>query len=260
MKKQLLIIMLLALLPFELFAATAEERGFEIAQEADRRDSGWKDSIANIIMTLRNKQGAESVRENRSRALEMIGDGDKSIIVFDSPADVKGTAFLSHTHVKKSDDQWLFLPALKRIKRISSSNKSGPFMGSEFSYEDISSQELEKYRYKYLNDEIVEGRDAFVIERFPEYEKSGYSKQVVWVDKEMYQPLKIMFYDRKDTLLKTLMYHDYELYEGKFWRSLRMEMENHQTGKSTTLAWQGYKFGNGFDERDFDKNALKRMR
>jgi len=252
--------MLLILLPFEVFSQTAEERGFEIAKEADRRDTGWKDVTANIIMTLRNKQGAESIRENRTRSLEMLNDGDKSITIFDSPADVKGTAFLSHTHVKKSDDQWLFLPALKRIKRISSSNKSGPFMGSEFAYEDISSQELEKYRYKYIKDEAVGSRDSFVIERFPEYKKSGYSKQIVWIDKEMYQPLKITFYDRKNTLLKTLTYHEYKLYLEKYWRPSRMEMENHQTGKSTTLAWQEYKFQNGFEERDFDKNALKRMR
>ncbi len=260
MKKLFLILILLILLPLNAFSKTAEERGFEIAKEADRRDTGWEDATANIIMTLRNKQGAESVRENRTRTLEVSGDGDKSITIFDSPADVKGTAFLSHTHVEKSDDQWLFLPALKRIKRISSSNKSGPFMGSEFAYEDISSQELEKYRYKYINEEVVDERDSFVIERFPEYKKSGYSKQVVWIDKEMYQPLKITFYDRKNTLLKTLTYHEYELYDDKYWRSLRMEMQNHQTGKSTTLVWQDYKFKNGFEDRDFDKNALKRMR
>jgi len=260
MKKLIPVIILLILLPFNVFSQTAEERGLEIAQEADRRDTGWKDMTANIVMTLRNKQGAESIRENRTRTLEMPNDGDKSITIFDSPADVKGTAFLSHTHVKKSDDQWLYLPALKRIKRISSSNKSGPFMGSEFAYEDISSQEVEKYSYKYIKDEIVDGRDSFVIERFPEYEKSGYSKQVAWLDKEMYQPLKITFYDRKNTLLKTLTYHEYKLYLDKYWRSSRMEMVNHQTGKSTTLAWQEYKFQNGFEERDFDKNALKRMR
>ena len=163
-----LLLTLLVLLPLEAFSKTAEQRGYEIASEADKRDTGWRDSSANIIMTLRNKQGEESVRENRVRTLEMEKDGDKSIIVFDSPADVKGTAFLSHTHVKKADDQWLYLPALKRIKRISSSNKSGPFMGSEFAYEDISSQELEKYSYKYIKDESVDGREAFVIERYPE--------------------------------------------------------------------------------------------
>jgi len=260
MQKIVLVIVVLALLPFNVFSADAGKRGYEIAKEADDRDVGWKDSTAQVVMTLRNKRGDESVRENRMRSLEVPGDGDKSIIIFDSPADVKGTAFLSHTHAKKSDDQWLFLPALKRIKRISSSNKSGPFMGSEFAYEDISSQELEKYSYKYLKDEVVNGKDTFVIERIPEYKKSGYSKQLVWIDKEIYQPLKVEFYDRKKTLLKTLTYHDYKQYVNKYWRSLRMEMNNHQTGKSTTLAWKSYEFQTGLSDRDFDKNALKRMR
>ena len=133
-------------------------------------------------------------------------------------------------------------------------------MGSEFAYEDISSQELEKYSYKYLKDEVVNGKDTFVIERIPEYKKSGYSKQLVWIDKEIYQPLKVEFYDRKKTLLKTLTYHDYKQYVNKYWRSLRMEMNNHQTGKSTTLAWKSYEFQTGLSDRDFDKNALKRMR
>jgi len=258
--KKLATLLLISLLPLNVFAQTATEKGYEIAKKADELDTGWQDFSAHIIMTLRNKQGKESVRNNRVRTLEVSGDGDKSITIFDSPPDVKGTAFLSHTHVKKSDDQWLFLPALKRIKRISSSNKSGPFMGSEFAYEDLSSQELDKYSYTYIKDEVVDGRDTYVIERVPEYKKSGYTKQIVWMDKTMYQPVKTDYYDRKKTLLKSLTYSGYKQYNDRFWRSTKMEMINHQTGKSTTLAWQGFKFSNGFSESDFNKNALKRMR
>jgi len=264
MKKQITLLtttaLLLLSLPFSSFAQTAEERGLEIAKEIDRRDTGWGDQMTTTIMTLRNKQGDESVRENTMRTMEVEGDGDKSLIIFNTPTDVKGTKFLSHTHALKNDDQWLYLPALKRIKRVSSSNKSGPFMGSEFAYEDISSQEVEKYTYKYLKDESIDGRDSFLIERIPAYKKSGYKRQLVWVDKEYYQPLKIEFYDRKNSHLKTLMYYDYKQYLGKFWRTNRMEMQNHQTGKSTTLAWKGYKFNNRFKSRDFDKRALKKTR
>ena len=121
-------------------AETAEEKGLAIAVEADNRDQGWGDQATTSKMILRNSQGAESTREIRGKALEVKGDGDKSLTIFDTPRDVKGTAFLSFTHTLKADEQWLYLPALKRVKRISSSNKSGPFMGSEFSYEDISSQ------------------------------------------------------------------------------------------------------------------------
>ena len=241
-------------------AETAEEKGLAIAVEAEKRDQGWTDQATTSKMILRNSQGAESTREIRGKALEVKGDGDKSLTIFDTPRDVKGTAFLSFTHTLKADEQWLYLPALKRVKRISSSNKSGPFMGSEFSYEDISSQEVEKYKYKFIKDDMFNGRDVFVIERIPQYKKSGYTKQISWMDKEMYQPLKIEFYDRKKSLLKTLTQHDYKKYINKYWRPSRLEMVNHQTGKSTTLLWKSYKFKNGFRSRDFDRNSLKRAR
>ena len=256
------IILLFSLVAFSgaIFAETAEEKGLAIAVEADKRDQGWGDQATTSKMILRNSQGAESIREIRGKALEVKGDGDKSLTIFDTPRDVKGTAFLSFTHTLKPDEQWLYLPALKRVKRISSSNKSGPFMGSEFSYEDISSQEVGKYKYKFIRDDKFNGRDVFVIERYPQYKKSGYTKQVAWIDKEMYQPLKIDFYDRKKSLLKTLTQHDYKKYLNKYWRPGRLEMVNHQTGKSTTLLWKSYKFRNGFKSRDFDRNSLKRAR
>ncbi len=254
------ILLLTLALPFSVFAQTAEEKGLEIAIEADKRDIGWGDFQANLKMILRNRKGDESTREIRSKTLEVEGDGDKSLTIFDHPADVKGTAFLSYTHAIKPDDQWLYLPALKRVKRISSANKSGPFMGSEFAYEDIASQEVEKYTYKYLRDETINGQDAFVIERYPEYEKSGYTKQVVWLDKQHYRPQKIEFYDRKDALLKTLVMEEYQQYLGKYWRADVMKMENHLTGKSTDLLWTDYKFGTGLSDRDFDQNSLKRAK
>ena len=256
------LIILFSLIAFNgaAFSETPEEKGLAIAVEADKRDQGWSDQATTSKMTLRNSQGAESTREIRGKALEVEGDGDKSLTIFDTPRDVKGTAFLSFTHTLKADEQWLYLPALKRVKRISSSNKSGPFMGSEFSYEDISSQEVGKYKYKFIKDDKFNGRDVFVMERYPQYKKSGYTKQVAWIDKNMYQPLKIEFYDRKKSLLKTLTQHDYKQYLNKFWRPSRLEMVNHQTGKSTTLLWTSYKFKNGFKNRDFDRNSLKRAR
>jgi len=241
-------------------AETPEEKGLAIAKEADERDSGWGDQTQDLIMTLRNKQGQESIRKIQGKTLEIDGDGDKSISIFDEPRDVKGTAFLSFTHALVPDEQWLYLPALKRVKRISSANKSGPFMGSEFAYEDISSDEIEKYKYKWLRDETVDGRDAFVVERYPQYEHSGYTRQVAWVDKNMWRPLKVEYYDRKNSLLKTMMIHDYNVYQDKFWRADRFEMVNHQTGKSTTITWHDYQFKTGLTDRDFDRNTLKRAR
>jgi len=250
----------LSLLPLCAGAETAEEKGLAIAIEADRRDTGWGDQTASLKMVLRNRHGQESIREIRSRTLEVDGDGDKSLSIFDNPRDVKGTAFLSFTHATRPDDQWLYLPALKRVKRISSNNKSGPFMGSEFAYEDLTSQEVEKYTYKYLRDEEIDGRPTFVIERYPAYKHSGYTRLVTWLDKEMYQPLKVEFYDRKKSLLKTLTASDYKQYLGKYWRPGKMTMVNHQTNKSTDLIWSNYRFKTGLTDRDFDRNSLKRAR
>ncbi len=260
MKKSLFLIPWLILVALNVSAGEAEEKGLVIAKEMDRRDSGWADQQSNMSMTLRNRRGQESKRDIRTKTLEVTGDGDKGLSIFDSPRDVKGTAFLSFTHATKPDDQWLYLPALKRVKRITSANKSGPFMGSEFAYEDLTSQEVDKYTYKWLRDEDIDGRPAFVIERKPEYKHSGYTRQVVWVDKTMYQPLKVDFFDRKNALLKTLVLADYRQYLDRYWRAAQMNMVNHQNGKSTTLQWRDYRFQTGLSARDFNRNALKRIR
>lgn len=241
-------------------AETAEEKGMRIAVEAKESDNGWKDMQASMNMILRNKLGQESIREIRMKSLEVDGDGDKSLSVFDKPRDVKGTAFLSFSHAIGADDQWLYLPKLKRVKRIASRNKSGPFMGSEFSYEDLSSFEVEKYSYKFIKDEACEGGTCYVVEQYPVDKNSGYTRRVVWLDQEEYRPWKIDFYDRKDSPLKTLTYHNYQEYKAKHWRPDLMKMVNHQTGKSTDLTYGSYVFQTGLTDNDFNKNTLKRAR
>ena len=255
-----LFFIILTLSSITAHAQTAEQRGLEIVLEADKRDIGWQDQKSELVMILYNRQGQKSQRRMHSRSFEMKNDGDKSMIIFDQPRDIQGTAFLTFTHSLKADDQWLYLPALKRIKRISSNNKSGPFMGSEFSYEDLASQEVDKYTYKYIKDDNFEGSDTFVFERYPTYKHSGYTKEIVYMDKKMYQPLKVIFYDRKSSILKTLLFQDYHLHIKKYWRPTKMKMINHQTGKSTDLIWNKIQFQNGYTENDFNKNSLKRAR
>ncbi len=243
-------------------AETPQEKGRAIAEEMDRRDLGWGDSETTLTMTLTNRQGDSSVRELRLKALEVLesGLGDKSLIVFDRPRDIAGTAFLSHTKVNDPDDQWLYLPALKRVKRISSANKSGPFMGSEFAYEDLVSQEVEKYTYLWLRDEACGDLACAVVERKPVYRNSGYTRQIVWVDLAEYRPMRIDFYDRKASLLKTLVFSGYQQYLGKYWRARKMQIDNHQTGKATTLAFSEYTFQVGLNDSDFTSSRLKRAR
>ena len=242
------------------WAQTPEERGLEIAVAMQAQDDGFVDTESSMTMTLINRSGKKSTRRMRSRILEVQGDGDKSMSIFDEPADVKGTASLTHSHTTDADEQWLFLPALKRVKRISSKNKSGPFMGSEFAFEDISSQEVDKYTYRYLDDVEFDGGMAHRIEAIPTYKHSGYTRLINWVDTERLVAVKVEYFDRKNSPLKTLEASDYTQHLGKFWRPGRMEMTNLQTGKSTILEWSDYKFQTGLTDKDFDNKALKRIR
>jgi hypothetical protein len=239
----------------------ADRMGFEIAARADRTDRGFGDSEVELEMVLRNAAGKESRRRLKITTLEIPDEtvGDKSLVVFDNPNDIKGTALLSHANILDPDNQWLFLPALKRVKRISSANKSGPFVGSEFAFEDFTALELNKYDYTYLREEEIDGLSTDVVERAPRYENSGYTRQVSWVDQDVYQVRKVEFYDRRGDLLKTLTLNDYRNYDG-VWRSQRMEMVNHQTGKSTDFIYGDYQFDVGLEEGDFVKGRLARLR
>jgi predicted RND superfamily exporter protein/outer membrane lipoprotein-sorting protein len=237
-----------------------EDKGKWVAESADNFDSGFTNQSAKVTMVLQNAHGQKAQRELRIKILEVNNDGDKSLTTFDTPRDVKGTSFLSYSHSLNPDEQWLYLPSLKRVKRISSNNKSGPFMGSEFAYEDLSSQEVDKYTYKYVEATTVLGEAGHIIERKPVDPNSGYARQRVWVDGTYWRTQKIEFYDRKNELLKTLVYADYQRYDNNKWRADTMTMTNHQNGKSTTLHWKDIQFGINVSSRDFDQNALKRIR
>lgn len=248
------------LLPLQhaTLAQSAETKGLEIAKQAEEADKGFESSRVSLKMILTNKQGQESERYLENQTLELHDDGDKSLIVFNSPKDVEGTATLTFTHKESADDQWLFLPSLNRVKRISSDNKSGPFMGSEFAYEDLSSQEVEKYKYKFIKDETVNGVNAYVVERYPVDPKSGYTKQVVWYNKENFRIEKTDYYDRKGALMKTLTFKNYKQYLNKHWRASELAMENHLSGKKTRLLFENYAFKIGLKDQDFSQNSLAR--
>ncbi|MGI9284265.1 MAG: outer membrane lipoprotein-sorting protein [Pseudomonadales bacterium] len=260
MRKTIVTIASILLLNTVAHAETAQEKGFAIAQEQDRRDDGWGDSTVNMKMILRRSNGQATERRLRLKLLEVPGDGDKGLTIFDEPKDVQGTTFLNYSHAVEPDDQWIYLPALRRTKRISSKKKTGRFMGSEFTYEDMSSFQLEKYDYKYLRDDKYEGQAIFVVESYPKDEFSGYSKQISFIDQQEYRPLKVEFYDRRGELLKTMEMKNYQQYLDKYWRAERALMQNRQTGKSTEMVWEGYQFKVGLSEADFNKSVLDRVR
>lgn len=241
-------------------AESAEEAGLRIATEARERQKGFGNFTAVLTMILRTKRGRESKRELRLKVIEVEADGDRSLFVFDRPRNVKGTGFLVHAHKAGPDDQWLYLPALKRVKRISSSKQSGSFMGSEFSYEDMGAVEVEKFEHRRLREEACGKLECVVLERVPLSRDSGYSRQTIWLDREELRTQRIRYFDRREKLLKTLVVEDYRKYLDRFWRGGKLTMTNHLTGKSTVLLWSDYRFGTDLDLGDFTQTALKRAR
>jgi hypothetical protein len=239
----------------------ASQKGYDIALRSDRTDKGFSDTRVEARMILRNTAGQEIVRNLSFATLEKADEsvGDKSLIVFRSPPDVEGTAFLSHARILEPDDQWLYLPALKRVKRIASANKSGAFVGSEFAFEDFTITEINKFTYKYIGEETVDGMKMDVVERYPRYEKSGYTKQKSWTDQDVFQVRKVEFYDRKGALQKTLTLADYRKY-GDYWRAQKLLMRNHLTGKETDLVFGDFKFKTGLGPKDFEEAVLTRVR
>lgn len=251
--------MSLSLLTFANSDNESIKTGLSIAQEMKRRDTGWQDSQANLEMILIDQNEEKSIRRMTWKAFETETGEDKKLTVFQYPNDVKGIALLTYSQVK-DDDQWIYLPAFKRTKRISSSNKSGPFMGSEFSYEDMASFLVEKYTYRLLREEVYEGEESYVLEYTPLDKNSGYSKLNVWVDKEKYVYTKIEFVDHSGLPLKTLLAKEHRLYLETFWRPESLMMINHQTTSTTELIWSNYEFKTDISERDFASNSLKRAK
>jgi len=237
-------------------AESPEDKGLRLAREADKANEGFVTERAAMTMDLINAHGDTTNRKVAIETLEGKDDGDRSKATFEWPADVNGTKMLTWTHKKGDDDQWLYLPAVKRVKRISSNNKSGSFMGSEFAYEDLASQEVEKYTYKFLADATVEGRDCHQIERVPVDKNSGYKRQIVWMDKEYRQPIRIDYYDRKSELLKTAIFSGHQKF-GTLWRVGKIAVGNVQTKKRSVLIWTHRELGAKLDAASFAHTSLE---
>lgn len=232
-----------------------EKRGLEIYKQQYLLDEGWKDLETYMDMLLIDATGHESHRKVVKRVLEDGNLPDKTIGIFVEPADVRGTVMLTFEQSYGSDEQWLYLPAIKRTKKINAENKSGSFLGTEFSWEDISTSELTKYHYKYVRDE---GK-TWVVERTPVSKFSGYSRELTWVNKDNYQTVKVEYYDKKGEILKTLELGSWKQYLGRYWRPQHFEMVNHQNHKKTILELSSYRFGTGVDKKEFSSLGLDRV-
>jgi outer membrane lipoprotein-sorting protein len=237
----------------------AVAKGLSLSKQVEEANQNFVGESSTMEMILVDAHGTRSEREMVGKTKEIISDGDKGIMEFLNPKDVKGTKLLTWAHKLEDDQQWLYLPSLRRVKRISGSNKSSSFMGSEFSFEDLGGQQLEKYEHKWLRDETLDGEKVWVLERTPKTE-SGYSKMVLWIAQKYMGPLKIQYFDRKGELLKEALFSGYKSYTvGKktLFRSSTIDMSNVQTLKKSSITWKNRELGKTFADRDFDQSTLK---
>ena len=241
--------------------ASASEAGLALATAAHAQDLGFGDSRSAVRMVLHDGRGRSSERE--LRILELEGEasaGDRSLVLFDSPPDQRGTALLTWNQSDADDDQWLYLPALRRVKKIAARNRSGPFVGSEFAFEDLTAEDVENYQWRYLDSAECALGACYRVERVPVESWSGYSRQIAWYDVDALRLARVEYFDRKGEQLKTLEAEEWLEGKGGYWRAGYMHMENHVTGRRTELFWSPHTFGTGLKTADFSTNALRRAR
>lgn len=232
--------------------------GKEIMQKVKDRPDG-DNRKSTMQMELINKRGKKRNRSVVSYSMD-IGKDKKSIMFFQSPADVKGTGFLTwdYDNLDKDDDRWLYLPAMKKTRRISgASAKKDYFMGTDFTYDDMGGRNVDEDSHKLLKTEKLDGYDCWVIESKPKDPKDMYSKKISCIRKDCLFARKVEFYDRMGSLLKTLTISDIEKIDG-FWTAQKMHIINHQTNHQTILLMSETKYNIKIDENLFTVSNLEK--
>lgn len=247
-------IVAMATLTFGTGTGYAQPDGKEIMEKVYHAPSG-DDMQGELSMTLINRQGEQRVRE-LSQYVKNTPGADKKIMFFRTPADVKGTSFMNWSYTNgKDDDQWIYLPALNRTKRISSDGKGDYFMGSDFTYDDLGDRHPDEDSHQLLREEIVQGKACYVVESKPKEEDYMYSKIISWIMKDNLIGLKREFYDENGDLLKTLTIHKYDQVDG-YWTILRTEMKNVQKNHKTVMEFTNVQFNQGIPDSRFTERSM----
>ncbi len=252
---------LLTLLTLIVFSAKAQKNDGKSIIEKHKIQEDSDDQFVNIKMTLVNKKGKERVRSMKwTRKTDEL-DNNSTLIQFKTPADVKGTGFVSIEYADREDDRWLFLPALKRSRRISSSNDGDNFMGSDYYYEDLDGEDLDDYNYELLGEDKFNGIECYKIKAVAKGEKaktSSYKHRELWVRKDTYLIPLINYYDKNGTLTKKLTSSDMKKIDGsEKYRFMKSEMVNLSTDHKTILSFDSYVFDQGIDKEVFSKRHLE---
>ena len=255
-KMQIVLLAVVVAIPMLVFSQD-KLSGLEIMQKVYDRPTG-NDMEASLTMTLINSRGSERVREIK-QYIRDFGDVEKTIMFFVKPADIRNTSFMnwSYTEAAKDDDQWIYLPALKKVKRISSDSKGDYFMGSDFTYDDLGDRKPQDDTHKVLREEELKGEQCYVIESISKDKDYMYSRTVTWIIKDKWMGLKKEFYDEDDEYLKILTIEKYEKIKD-YWIMTKTKMDNVQKEHQTIMSMADIKIDTGVSADSFTERMMKR--
>ena len=255
----LLTILAIGLLSVSGWAELPDIDAYQVMLNEDEREDG-DDQNSDLEMTLINKKGQERIRKVVSYRKD-DGKDNKSVMFFLEPADVKNTAFLSWNYDDDANDdaQWLYLPALKKVRRISSSNKADYFMGTDFTYIDMGDREIDDYTYTHLAPDVIDGIECYHIERLPKngdvLKESGYGRTEVWIRPDNWVMVKAVFYDKNLKLLKELTVSDIDQVDG-IWTARTLIMDNLQNQHKTIFKIDNVRYNSGLDDDLFSQRRI----
>lgn len=232
--------------------------GREIIQNVKDRPDG-DTRYAEMELTLKKKNGSSRQRKITSWAMDE-GKDTKKIMFFTYPGDVKGTGFLTYDYnqIGKEDAKWLYLPAMKKTRRISgASSKTDYFMGTDFTYDDMGSRNVDEDKHQLLREEDRDGHKCWVVESKPIDNHEIYSRKVSWIRQDCLTAIYVEYYDKLDKLHRVLTVQDIKKVQD-FWTICKMEMQNVQTGHSTVIVVKNSQYDIKIDKMLFTVAKLEK--
>lgn len=258
------IVLLIAVIPFSKVISAELPSGDSIAQKINARDEGVA-VTRKLKMEMTDRHGKVRVRETHTFR-KYFGDEKRTVIFYLKPKNIKDTAFLTYDYADKTidDDQWLYLPAMRKVRRISASDRGDYFLGTDFSYEDIKLETrvaIKDYTRKTIAEDVVDGVHCYVVEETAINEEIaeelGHIRRESCVDDNIWIVRRSRFWDLQNKLLKTTYFKDISKVQG-IWTAHILDVENHKTGHHTRFTFSDVNYADGVKDRVFTQNALKR--
>ena len=257
--KRFLIIAIAVIVSFALFGSAFAATADEIMKKSQAAFLyQGKDFKARVMMKLVSKGGQERIREMTMlrKNFGEIGGNQKYFMYFFQPADVKDMTFMVYKYPAKDDDRWLFIPAINMVRRIAAQDKRSSFVGSDFTYEDVSGRDIEDDMHSLMKEEKLGGKDSYVIKSTPKAADVDYSYKLSWIDKANHLPLKEEYYDKRGELYKVFSADEIKDVKG-FPTITRRSMKNLQSGHTTEVSYSKTDYNIGIEDSLFSERFLK---